>query len=72
MRATDAREGTTSVNPARLDDTVAEVLRDDAGTFVEAWCRAASGAQDGWAAVPIRSQVGEKIWRIVEVERGGI
>ena len=56
-----------SVNPARTDETVAEVLLGDAGTFVEA-CRAARGAQGGWAAVPapIRSQVIKKIGRIVE------
>ncbi|MEW6638546.1 MAG: aldehyde dehydrogenase, partial [Actinomycetota bacterium] len=40
-----------STNPARLDDTVAEVLLGDAGTFVAA-CRAARAAQKEWAAVP--------------------
>ncbi len=56
-----------SVNPARKDETVAEVLLGDAGTFVAA-CRAARGAQGEWAAVPapIRSQVIKKIGRIVE------
>jgi acyl-CoA reductase-like NAD-dependent aldehyde dehydrogenase len=57
----------TSTNPARTEETVAEVLLGDAGTFVEA-CRAAREAQRGWAAVPapIRSQVIKKIGRIVE------
>ncbi len=56
-----------SVNPARKDETVAEVLLGDAGTFFEA-CRAAREAQGGWAAVPapIRSQAIKKIGRIVE------
>src|SRR3712207_2827761 len=56
-----------STNPARTEETVAEVLLGDAGTFVEA-CRAAREAQRGWAAVPapIRSQVIKKIGRIVE------
>src|ERR671916_1183296 len=56
-----------SVNPARKDETVAEVLLGDAGTFVDA-CRAARGAQEEWAAVPapIRSQVIKKVGRIVE------
>src|SRR5215213_3820321 len=56
-----------SVNPARTDETVAEVLLGDAGTFVAA-CRAAREAQREWAAVPapIRSRVIQKIGRIVE------
>src|ERR671916_2322147 len=56
-----------SVNPARKDETVAEVLLGDAGTFVDA-CRAPRGAQEEWAAVPapIRSQVIKKVGRIVE------
>ena len=64
----DAPGGTvSSVNPARKDETVAEVLLGDAGTFVEA-CRAARGAQENWAAVPapIRAQVIKKVGRIVE------
>jgi len=64
----DAPGGTvSSVNPARKDETVAEVLLGDAGTFVEA-CRAAQGAQGNWAAVPapIRAQVIKKVGRIVE------
>jgi acyl-CoA reductase-like NAD-dependent aldehyde dehydrogenase len=56
-----------SVNPAHTDETVAEVLLGDAGTYVEA-CRAAREAQKEWSAVPapIRSQVIKKIGRIVE------
>ena len=64
----DSPGGTVkSVNPARKDETVAEVLLADAGTFVEA-CRAARGAQGDWAAVPapIRAQVIKKVGRIVE------
>src|SRR5919112_2112113 len=58
---------TTSVNPARTSETVAEVLLGDADTFVQA-CRAARGAQREWAEVPapIRSQVIKKTGRIVE------
>ena len=57
----------SSVNPARTDEAVAEVLLGDAGTFVEA-CRAARAAQKEWAAVPapIRSQVIKRIGRVVE------
>src|ERR671932_1496384 len=56
-----------SINPARTDETVAEVLLGDAGTYVEA-CRAAREAQKEWAAVPapIRSRVVQKIGRVVE------
>src|ERR671932_2885154 len=56
-----------SINPARTDETVTEVLLGDAGTFVAA-CRAAREAQKEWAAVPapIRSRVVQKIGRIVE------
>ena len=64
----DAPGGTvSSVNPARKDETVAEVLLGEAGTFVEA-CRAARAAQGNWAAVPapIRAQVIKKVGRIVE------
>lgn len=59
-----------SVNPARTGETVAEVHLGDASTFVEA-CRAARGAQEGWAAVPapVRSQVIKKIGRIVETNK---
>src|SRR5215217_4022737 len=64
----DAPGGTFgSVNPARTDETVAEVLLGDAGTFVAA-CQAAREAQREWAAVPapIRSRVIQKIGRLVE------
>ncbi len=56
-----------SVNPARTDETVAEVLLGDASTFVEA-CRAAHEAQKEWAAVPapIRARVIKRVGRIVE------
>src|SRR3712207_6165736 len=56
-----------SVNPARTDQPVAEVLLGDAGTFVEA-CRTAREAQRQWAAVPapIRSRVIQRVGRIVE------
>src|SRR5215210_5908496 len=56
-----------SLNPARTDETVAEVLLGDAGTFVAA-CRAAREAQKEWAAVPapIRSRVIQRIGRIVD------
>ncbi len=57
----------SSVNPARTDEKVADVLLGDAGTFVEA-SRAARKAQKEWAAVPapIRAQVIKKIGRIIE------
>src|ERR687886_1367946 len=56
-----------SINPARTDEAVAEVLLSDAGTYVEA-CQAAREAQKEWAAVPapIRSRVVQRIGRIVE------
>jgi alpha-ketoglutaric semialdehyde dehydrogenase len=62
-----------SVNPARTDETVAEVLLGDAGTFVAA-SRAAHEAQKEWAAVPapIRSRVIQKIGRIVENNKGAL
>ncbi|HEV7706675.1 MAG TPA: aldehyde dehydrogenase family protein [Asanoa sp.] len=47
-----------SVNPARLDDVVAEIPLTDAAGFVAA-CRDARAAQSRWAAVPapVRGQV---------------
>jgi aldehyde dehydrogenase (NAD+) len=56
-----------STNPARLDDTVVEVLLGDAGTFVSA-CRAAREAQPGWADVPapVRGRVVGNVGRLVE------
>jgi alpha-ketoglutaric semialdehyde dehydrogenase len=57
----------TSTNPAQLDDTVAEVLLADAGTFVDA-ARAARDAQREWARVPapVRGRVIAGVGRIVE------
>jgi acyl-CoA reductase-like NAD-dependent aldehyde dehydrogenase len=66
--AEDAPGGhTVSINPARIEETVAEVLLGDAATFVEA-CRAAREAQARWAATPapVRARVVQKIGRIVE------
>jgi len=56
-----------STNPARTDETVAEVRLGDAGTFVEA-SRAAREAQKGWAATPapIRARVVKQIGWLVE------
>jgi aldehyde dehydrogenase (NAD+) len=56
-----------SVNPARLDDVVAEVALGDAGTFVAA-CGAARGAQRAWAEVPapVRGRAVAAVGRIVE------
>ncbi|MEV4535345.1 aldehyde dehydrogenase family protein [Asanoa sp. NPDC049518] len=55
-----------SVNPARLDDVVAEVPLTDAAGFVAA-CRTARSAQRGWAAVPapVRGQVIGNLGRLV-------
>ena len=60
----------TSVNPAHLADTVAEVELTDAAGFLAA-CRAARVAQPGWAAVPapVRGQVIASIGRIVEANK---
>ena len=57
----------TSTNPARLDDTVAEILLGDAQTFVDA-ARGARAAQRDWAAVPApaRGRVIANVGRIVE------
>jgi acyl-CoA reductase-like NAD-dependent aldehyde dehydrogenase len=57
----------TSTNPAQLDDTVAEILLGDAGTFVDA-ARSARAAQKAWAAVPApaRGRVIANVGRIVE------
>ena len=56
----------TSVNPARLDDVVAEVTLADAGTFAAA-CRAARTAQRSWANVPapVRGQVIANLGQLV-------
>ena len=57
----------SSVNPARLDDVVAEVALGDAGTFVAA-CRAARAAQRAWAEVPapVRGRVVAAVGRVIE------
>ena len=60
--------GSISVsNPARLDDTVAEVELGDTSTFVGA-CRAARDAQRAWAATPApsRGRVVQQFGRLVE------
>ncbi|HXF37591.1 MAG TPA: aldehyde dehydrogenase family protein [Actinomycetota bacterium] len=57
----------TTVNPARLEEEVAEVLLADAATFVGA-CRAAREAQRAWARVPapIRGRAIQHLGRLVE------
>src|SRR3954465_9935947 len=56
-----------SVNPAKIDEVVAEVQLADAGTFVDA-CRAARGAQEAWARTPapLRGRAIQQIGRLVE------
>src|SRR5262245_36450371 len=56
----------TSINPARLDDIVAEVNLAGPDTFAAA-CRSARDAQRGWAAVPapVRGQVIANLGRLV-------
>ena len=60
-------ERVRSLNPARLDDVVAEAVLGDASTFVDA-CRAARAAQPGWAATPapVRGRAIAAIGRLVE------
>jgi aldehyde dehydrogenase (NAD+) len=60
--------GTISVmNPARLDEPVADASLGDAGTFVDA-CRTARAAQPSWAAVPapVRGRAIQQLGRLVE------
>ena len=59
-----------STNPANLADVVAEVLLTDADGFVAA-CRAARGAQKGWAAVPApaRGRVIAEVGRLFEANK---
>ncbi|WP_372791120.1 aldehyde dehydrogenase family protein [Paraconexibacter sp.] len=59
-----------SRNPARLDEVVAEVQLDDAGSLVEA-CRHARAAQSAWAATPapVRGRAVQQIGRIVEANK---
>lgn len=56
-----------SINPARLDDVVAEVVLADAATFAQA-AAAASAAQRGWADIPapMRGRAIAHIGRTVE------
>jgi alpha-ketoglutaric semialdehyde dehydrogenase len=63
----------SSVNPARLDDVVAEVALGDAGTFVAA-CRAAREAQRAWAQVPapVRGRAIAAVGRIVEANKDAL
>ncbi len=58
---------TTSTNPARLSDVVAEVSLASADQLVDAF-RAARDAQPAWAATPapVRGQVVARIGRLVE------
>ncbi|HEU0025144.1 MAG TPA: aldehyde dehydrogenase family protein [Thermoleophilaceae bacterium] len=55
------------MNPARLDEPVAEANLGDAGTFTDA-CRTAREAQPGWAAVPapVRGRAIQQLGRLVE------
>jgi alpha-ketoglutaric semialdehyde dehydrogenase len=57
----------TTLNPAHLDEVLAEVSLADEGTFVDA-CRAARAAQPGWAAVPapVRGRAIQQLGRLVE------
>jgi aldehyde dehydrogenase (NAD+) len=57
----------TTLNPARLDEVVAEATLADAATFVQA-CRLAKRAQPGWAAVPapVRGRAIQQLGRLVE------
>ncbi|GAA5174079.1 aldehyde dehydrogenase family protein [Pseudonocardia eucalypti] len=59
-----------SVNPSRLDDTVATVRLGDAETFRRA-ARSARAAQVGWADVPapVRGRVVASIGRLVEANK---
>ncbi|MPZ89212.1 MAG: aldehyde dehydrogenase family protein, partial [Nitriliruptorales bacterium] len=69
-RAGSAGETLTSVNPAHLDDLVAEATLADVGVFVEA-CRAARAAQRDWAATPapVRGRVIAAVGRLVEANK---
>src|SRR3954468_18024817 len=65
VAATDHR--VPSINPAHLDQVVAEVALADADTFVAA-CRSARRAQRDWADVPapVRGRVIANLGRLVE------
>jgi alpha-ketoglutaric semialdehyde dehydrogenase len=60
-------DATPSLNPAQLDDVVAEVHLAGAEVMVDA-CRAARAAQPGWAATPapVRGRAIAQIGRLVE------
>ncbi len=69
--APDAPAGrTTSTNPSRLTDVVAEVVLADAGSFAAA-CAAAKRAQPLWAGIPapVRGRTVAAIGRIVEANK---
>src|SRR5918994_5046315 len=57
----------TIVNPARLEETVAEARLGDATTFLDA-CRRAKTAQPAWAEVPapVRGKGIQQLGRLVE------
>jgi len=57
----------TSLNPAKLDDHVAEISLVDAAQFADA-CRAAAQAQPAWAdtPAPVRGRVIAQVGRLVE------
>ena len=59
-----------TVNPAQLDDRVAEALLGDEATFVEA-CRVAREAQRAWARVPapVRGRAVAALGRLVEANK---
>ena len=61
---------TSSPNPSRLADVVAEVTLADAATFAAA-CAAAKRAQPSWADVPapVRGRAAAAIGRIVEANK---
>jgi aldehyde dehydrogenase (NAD+) len=69
-----ANAGTlTSVNPATLDDVVAEVGLADADVFLRA-CRQSRAVQRSWREVPapVRGQVIANLGRLVEDNKAGL
>lgn len=72
-RPTGGGTTVTSVNPAQLDDVVAEVTLAGAGVFLDA-CRAAREAQREWAATPapVRGRVIAAVGRLVEANAGAL
>jgi alpha-ketoglutaric semialdehyde dehydrogenase len=66
--ADGAPGGTLTIsNPARLDDSIAEVALGDAATLIDA-CRTAREAQRAWAATPAptRGRLVQQFGRLVE------